>query len=120
MNLLAGLTGEKLTAVNSETSSMAGDLAKAMTARRFASPVTPRCCCVGRIEPTGFETFAESSRCVQVNGDKSAWSGNAVTLSRIASTDLTRLVAEIGIKWFTSTVELTGSKMTPAAPSSRE
>ena len=31
-NLLAGLTGEKLTAVNSETSSMAGDLAKAMTA----------------------------------------------------------------------------------------
>jgi hypothetical protein len=31
-NLLAGLTGEKLTAVNSETSSMAGDLAKAMSA----------------------------------------------------------------------------------------
>jgi ParB family chromosome partitioning protein len=31
-NLLAGLTGEKLTAVNSETSSVAGDLAKAMTA----------------------------------------------------------------------------------------
>src|SRR5215467_15494647 len=30
-NLLAGLTGEKLTAVNSETSSMAGDLAKAIT-----------------------------------------------------------------------------------------
>jgi ParB family chromosome partitioning protein len=30
-NLLAGLTGEKLTAVNSETSNMAGDLAKAIT-----------------------------------------------------------------------------------------
>ena len=30
-NLLAGLTGEKLTAVNSETSCMTGDLAKTIT-----------------------------------------------------------------------------------------